>query len=253
MRLRRYEDATSTAMVVLAAVYLIGYAVEVIGTDLPNWVGSTIEVLSNTIWIVFALDLLIRLALAPRRLQYLLRHPLDVVAVVVPMFRFLRILRVITAGQWLISRGRRLAVGRTAMAILVAVGFLALVGALAILDAESGAPDARITNFGDAIWWAFTTMSTVGYGDMYPVTPAGRVVAIGMMTVGVSLLGIISATLAAGFLAQTRVEQESENAVLLRKLEQLEVQIGALSRKLAGDQDAPGDLESPARTETLPG
>lgn len=228
-RLERYENGTSILMVALAFAYMVLYAIEVLAPTMPETGRAVVEVASNAVWAVFVLDLGIRVVLAPRRFQYLLRHPIDVIAVVVPMFRFLRILRVITAGQWLVSRGKRLAYGRTAAALLVAVSFLALVGGLAVLDAERGAPGARIANFGDAVWWAFSTMSTVGYGDMYPVTTAGRVVAVGMMTVGVSLLGVISATLAAGFLARTQVEQESENAAILAKLEGLESRVAELT------------------------
>ena len=154
------------------------------------------------------------------------------------MFRFLRILRVITAGQWLVSRGKHLAVGRTAAAVAVAVSFLAVVGGLAILDAERDAPDALIRNFGDALWWAFTTMSTVGYGDVYPVTTGGRMVAVAMMIVGVSLLGIVSATLAAGFLAQTQVVPDPAEAALLNKVDHLERQVAELVRLLTPDPEA---------------
>jgi voltage-gated potassium channel len=57
-------------------------------------------------------------------------------------------------------------------------------------------PDANITDFGDAIWWAVTTMTTVGYGDRYPVTSAGRMVAFALMIGGIALLGTATATLA---------------------------------------------------------
>lgn len=237
-RLRRYELTTSNAMVILAIVYLAVYAIEVLAPDLPQWGRLAIDVISNAIWATFAVDLIIRVTLAPQRVQYLLHHPIDVLATLVPMFRFLRVLRVITAGQWLVSRGKHLAVGRTATAIVVAVSFVAVVGGLAVLDAERGAPGAHIVNFGDALWWAFTTMSTVGYGDMYPVTTTGRLVAIGMMTIGVSLLGVISATLATGFLAQTRVEQETDTAALLRKIDQLDTRVAELATLLREERRA---------------
>jgi voltage-gated potassium channel len=54
---------------------------------------------------------------------------------------------------------------------------------MVVLDAERSSPDANISDFGDAIWWAATTMTTVGYGDHYPVTAAGRLVAFGL-TIG---------------------------------------------------------------------
>ena len=60
--------------------------------------------------------------------------------------------------------------------------------ALGVLDAERASPDANIVTFGDAIWWAFVTITTVGYGDYYPVTTPGRVVAVLLMAGGVAVL-----------------------------------------------------------------
>jgi voltage-gated potassium channel len=161
------------------------------------------------------------------------RHPIDVIAVAVPAFRSLRVLRVITAGQWLVQRGARLAIGRTALAIVVAVTFLAFMGALSVLDAERGAEGANIQNFGDAIWWAFVTMSTVGYGDAFPITGQGQLVGVGMMIVGVGLLGVVSATLAAGFLARIEGDQESEMQQVLQGMDELKAQVANLSAALS--------------------
>ena len=83
---------------------------------------------------------------------------------------------------------------------LLTVGFLVLCvlefGSLAVLSAESTSPNANITNAADAIWWAYVTITTVGYGDKYPVTNMGRIVGIFVMTAGVGLFGTLS-----GFLA----------------------------------------------------
>jgi hypothetical protein len=85
---------------------------------------------------------------------------------------------------------------------------LRFVAALAALDAERGDPDANILDFGDALWWAITTMTTVGYGDRYPVTTTGRIVAGGLMVGGIALLGTVTATLAS--LLIERVADESQ-------------------------------------------
>ena len=85
---------------------------------------------------------------------------------------------------------------------------LALVAALAVLDVERSSPDANITGFGDAIWWAVTTMTTVGYGDHYPVTSAGRVVAFGLMLGGIALLGTVIATLSSWLVQSVQAERE---------------------------------------------
>ena len=94
---------------------------------------------------------------------------------------------------------------------LLTVGFLVLCvlefGSLAVLSAESTSPNANITNAADAIWWAYVTITTVGYGDKYPVTNAGRIVGIFVMTAGVGLFGTLS-----GFLANKLLTPPAEAA-----------------------------------------
>jgi len=240
-RLTAYEDRTSWAMVVLSVVFLTVYTLQVVWDP----AGATaLEAVAGAIWAVFILDLSVRVWLAPRRLQYLLRHPIDVLAVIVPIFRLLRVLRILTAGQWLIRSGSKVAVGRTAGAIGLTTVFLSFVGSLAMLDVEQDAPGATIHTLGDAIWWSYATMTTVGYGDTYPVTTQGRLIALIMMLLGISLLGIVSATMASTFLARVRGEQEDDTTVMLRKLDALESALAEVRAELAharaADKAEPG-------------
>lgn len=241
-RLEKYENRTAWFMVALAVLYLGIYAAQVLLAPVPEPWRSVLSVVGWTIWGTFAVDLVIRAVLSPSAVGYLVRHPIDVLAVVLPMFRFLRVLRLVTAGQWLVRRGSRLAVGRTATAVALAVTFLAVVGALAVLDAERGAEGASITEFGDAMWWAFVTMSTVGYGDETPVTVTGRVVAVAMMVTGIGLLGLVSATLASGFLAKLEADEDAEQDSLEKRLASLEGEIRGLRADLrAALTDRNGD------------
>ncbi|MCV2396176.1 potassium channel family protein [Actinotalea sp. M2MS4P-6] len=182
-------------MTVLALIFLGVYAVTVIATGFPDWLMRSAELLNTAIWLVFAVDLGIRLYLAEEKVAWAKSHPIDVVSVLLPALRPLRALRVFTAGQSLMSR--RDGALRTGEAILYGALALVLIGALAELDAEKGAPDASIVTFGDSLWWAITTVTTVGYGDLYPVTPAGRFVAAALMIVGISVLGVVTASVAA--------------------------------------------------------
>ncbi len=113
-------------------------------------------------------------------------------------------------------------------------------GALAILSAEQYAPDANITSASDAIWWTYVTITTVGYGDHYPVTNGGRIVGILVMTAGVGLFGTLSGFLANAFLtppSQTGTEEpvdadasdpKAQLAAIKRMLDEQEKSIARL-------------------------
>jgi voltage-gated potassium channel len=95
------------------------------------------------------------------------------------------------------------------------------VAALATLDAERWSPDANITTFGDALWWACTTITTVGCGDYFPVTAQGRFIAVTLMVAGIAMLGVLTAALASWFIerlgrvdAAERATQRDLNLVL---------------------------------------
>jgi len=114
---------------------------------------------------------------------------------------------------------------------------LVFVGALAVLDVEQWAPDARITTFGDALWWATATITTVGYGDMYPVTAIGRLVATALMMSGIAVLGVVTASIAS-WLVQ-RVEDTAETVAeaveepLRIEVTELVAEIASLRREIA--------------------
>ena len=115
--------------------------------------------------------------------------------------------------------------GRVVTYVTGGVIVIGLVASLAVLDAERERPDANITSFGDALWWTATTMTTVGYGDRYPVTPMGRAVAVGLMVAGIALLATVTATLASWFSERVKAEEEVG--------EDLQIQIRALRSQIA--------------------
>jgi voltage-gated potassium channel len=167
-------------------------------------------------------------------------HPVDVLTLLLPMFRPLRALRVFAAARVLIDRSHHISFGRVAAAIGFSATFVAVVGALVVLDFERFAPGASIVTFGDSIWWAAVTLTSVGYGDRYPVTGEGRTAAVAMMAVGISLLGAVTATFASWF--TERVRQPEEDAI-----EALTAEVRALRVQLAGvalsDAQPPGGAD----------
>lgn len=132
---------------------------------------------------------------------------------------------------------------RTTVSVYVvgATGLIGFVAALAVLDAERGAPGATITTFTDAAWWAMTSITTVGYGDTYPVTTAGRFAAAGLMVGGIALLGTVTATLASWFMDRLRADSDAEDAaddavddaLAASRHEELLVEIRRLANRVA--------------------
>ena len=134
--------------------------------------------------------------------------------------RLARILRALRATRLLtkVILGQRAQSTSLAAAMLA---FLLVIGSsTAILQFEK-VPESNIKTADDAIWWAFTTITTVGYGDRFPVTTAGRIVAVLLMTAGVGLFGVISATLAAWFLTPEEQTTDAEIAGLREEIASL--------------------------------
>ena len=225
---------------VAALAFLVAYAVPILNPDLPDWVATTCRWFAWVAWALFVADYLARLLLATNRRRYILRHPLDLLVIVLPLLRPLRLLRLIALLNVLNRRvGRRLR-GRLAVYVAGGAALLAFCAALAVLDAERSSPEANITSFGDATWWAITTMTTVGYGDQYPVTTVGRLVAVTLMLGGITLLGVVTATLASWLVEAVEAEQQESNDMraeirtLHQKLDQLVSQQGGPSQLADG-------------------
>jgi voltage-gated potassium channel len=108
---------------------------------------------------------------------------------------------------------------------------LAYCGALAVLDAERANPEANITSFGDAIWWAITTMTTVGYGDRYPATGVGRLAAVALMVGGIAVLGVVTATVASWLIEQVKVAEQEQTDELQASIQELRDRVDDLTER----------------------
>ncbi|MDI2035808.1 potassium channel family protein [Paenarthrobacter nitroguajacolicus] len=204
----RYRDLVEWPLMATALIFLAAYAWQVIGR-VDGAAAAPFEVILWITWGVFALDYFINLWLAEDRMRWFLWNLHELLIVVLPFFRPLRLLRLVTLLSVLQRTVGETLRGRVATYVAGAAAMLILIGALAVLDVEQGAPDAKIMTFGDAAWWAVTTITTVGYGDLYPVTPIGRVVAAALMMSGIAVLGIVTASIAS-WLVQ-RIEENAED------------------------------------------
>ena len=185
---------------------------------------ETVLMIMNAIMFpIFLGDFIYRFVTAEHRANYFLRGFgwADLLSSLpfpqVKIFRVFRIWRVVRLFMQFGARNlvHEFVTHRAENALLT-VGFLVLCvlefGSLAVLKAESASPDANITSASDAIWWAYVTITTVGYGDQFPVTNWGRIIGIFVMTAGVGLFGTLSGYLANMFLSPPKPQAEEQPA-----------------------------------------
>jgi len=121
--------------------------------------------------------------------------------------------------------------GRVIIYVVGATLLLVWVAGLAVLDAERG-QDGSIQTLGEGIWWAFVTVTTVGYGDYFPVTPTGQLVAVGVMIGGIALIGVVTATLASWIIEKVSATNQADRAATKAHIDELMVEVRQLRELL---------------------
>jgi voltage-gated potassium channel len=213
---------------VAAIVFLIAYAVPILWPRLPHVADQTADHLVFVVWVLFGVDYLVRLALAGERWTFIRGNLLDLALIALPLrpLRPLRLLRLVVVFGVMNRRVQMSFRGRVLTYVVGSVVLVVFLASLAVLDAERGKAHANIQTFGDALWWAMTTITTVGYGDVYPKSAEGRLAAVLLMLAGDALLGVITASFASWFVERLRnVERAEERtqAVLAEVLTELRV------------------------------
>lgn len=208
-RVERWERRAEVPLLLLALAFLVAYAWPVLDRRLDHDIEAFLNVVSWTVWAAFAVDLVSRVALADDRPAYLLKRWYDVALVVLPILRPLRLLRLVALLRVLDRSASGSLAGRVLVYVAGSASLLVLLGALAVLDSERDAEGATITSIGDALWWACTTVTTVGYGDRYPVTIQGRVIAVVLMIAGIGVVGAVTAAVSAWILGRAEAERRT--------------------------------------------
>ncbi|HLL35244.1 MAG TPA: potassium channel family protein [Streptomyces sp.] len=230
----RWEQRTQKPLMALAVAFAVAYAVPIVHGSASVSVTFACAVVEWTVWGAFAADYLVRLGLAERRVEFIRRHWLDLCAVVLPMIQPLRLLRLVSTLLLVGQRARMATQIRLTTYVAGSVMGLLMFGSLAVLSVEREAPDGNIRTLGDAVWWSFTTMTTVGYGDHAPTTGVGRLLAVGLMLSGIALLGLVTANIAAWFISRFETDDAEERrqteaiAALTEEVRALRAEVAAL-------------------------
>ena len=200
----------SETLTVLALAFLVAFSWPAFVAEIDPQTQRILDYVQWISWIAFAVDLLIGLITSEKKIKFLVHHPLEVITVLLPFLRPLRLLRVISFGTLVIQKvavGRQFAI---TLKVFLASILMAYIAAVQITITERGVEGSNIKNFSDGLWWAVTTVTTVGYGDRFPTTSTGRVLAVCLMLVGISLMGVITASVAAWFVKMVQEDSATK-------------------------------------------
>ena len=227
--LAAWDERSSRPMFVASVLYLLAFAAPIMSTRIQEPYDGYLNILQLILWGLFAADYCIRLYLAPRRLYFITHNLMNLAIVLLPAWRivsFLAMIHLTTNRQY--KRLSELAVklfGYTAIFIIMF--------ALAIYSVESSEPGAMIRDLPTAYWWTFTTLATVGYGDVYPITGIGRVIAVVVMLYGVGMVAVATGALASWIIEKIGGREEQEYPATKADVDDLRQEISELRALLA--------------------
>jgi voltage-gated potassium channel len=261
----RVEEVTKYPLALLGLAWLV-LGIVVVTTGIRHTV--TVAAVSTlfALWAIVLLEYLVRLAITPDTRGYLKRRWAEPATVVVPALQHWHLIGIERMTLMLHEGELRLEYilkHHSLFRVLIAATGTLFIGAWAVLLFEENNNTGNIHSYPQALWWAIVTVTTVGYGDKYPVTGGGRFVATVLMLVGIGLIGVLTATVASVFMKEHTDAAKEEYrkghadlgqqlAVITDRLGDVERRLGATPQDLAAVDtraDAEAAAEGPVDTD----
>ena len=227
--LAAWEERSSTPMFVASVLYLLAFAAPIMSTRIQEPYDGYLNILQLILWGLFAADYCIRLYLAPRRLYFITHNLMNLAIVLLPAWRIVSFLAMI----YMTANRQYKRLSELAVKLFGYTAIFIIMFALAIYSVESSEPGAMIRDLPTAYWWTFTTLATVGYGDVYPVTGIGRVIAVVVMLYGVGMVAVATGALASWIIEKIGGREEQEYPATKADVDDLRQEISELRALLA--------------------
>ncbi|MBM3723627.1 MAG: potassium channel family protein [Actinobacteria bacterium] len=208
-RMQSYSRFGNPFALIMSLIFLVTWVIDLIPTITPEGF-SFARLFFWLAWLALVIDYFIRVFLSGHPLVYIIRNPFGFLGAILPPFRLFYIVHAFSV----LSGNRPGMLAQASIGAVVVLFISIVLGSALVVHYEYGQPGATIETYDDAIWWAFETVSTVGYGDFVPVTQPGRVVAIGLMVVGVALASVAAASVIS-FLSGERKKRLNDSAPII--------------------------------------
>ena len=227
--LAAWEERSSRPMFVASVLYLLAFAAPIMSTRIQEPYDGYLNIIQMILWGLFAADYCVRLYLAPRRLYFITHNLMNLAIVLLPAWRIVSFLAMI----YMTANRQYKRLSELAMKLFGYTAIFIIMFALAIYSVESSEPGAMIRDLPTAYWWTFTTLATVGYGDVYPITGIGRVIAVVVMLYGVGMVAVATGALASWIIEKIGGREEQEYPATKADVDDLRQEISELRALLA--------------------
>jgi voltage-gated potassium channel len=256
-KLKRLEHAIRIPMAALGVAWTV-CAIVVLTSHASGTTSRGFVIALFVIWSIVVVECVVRYLVVPDRRRYLACRQIEPALIVLPSFQVWKIVGVERATVlWGEGVERFLAIlsHRGLFRVLLAAAGLVFLGAWLDLLFENHAAGSNIHSYHDALWWAVVTVTTVGYGDRFPVTEGGRAVAVVLMLVGIGLIGVLTATVASFFVQEhadaNKDELKAAHENLGDRLTDMDSRLARIEAALVGSPVG-GPISGPSGTTNPP-